>query len=378
MPNKRGTPKYQVIKEGIEQWISEGTLLPSMKLPVEAELAEQFGASRQTVRQAVGELVQEGVLERKQGSGTFYRGKRPLESASGDGANSHIVGVITTYMSDYIFPHIIRGIEDHLSLEGFSPLLFSTRNDVAIERKALKNLLNKAVDAVIVEPTKSAVTGVNADLYETLSARGIPVVMIHARYDEWSGPLIEVDDRMGAVLATQHLLEQGHTRLGAIMKIDDKQGARRFEGYLQAGASYHADLISFYTTESQHRVSQQYVERLLRLPRAEWPTGLCCYNDLIATDVIVKLRELGISVPGDISVVGFDDSQLATMGYPPLTTVEHPKHEMGVKAAETVIQLLRSGTSGFATDTADTYTFTPKLIVRESTRDLCLQVSAPS
>ncbi len=366
MSTKRRIPKYQVIKDTLLSWGKEGQLTPGSKLPIEGELAKIFSASRQTVRQAVGELVQEGILERKQGSGTYLRDRR-TNSASPTVEAQYIIGVITTYISDYIFPHIIRGIEERLSIDGYSPLLFSTQNDPQKERRALEAILARSVDGVIVEPTKSAVTSTNGDLFAELQTRGIPVVMLHATYDELDVPKIEVNDHLGAVLATEHLISLGHTKIGGIMKIDDKQGMRRFEGFLHAGGTFTNDLMSFYTTEGQLLVCQQYVDRLMKMTPTERPTAVFCYNDAIASDFIVKLRERGFSVPNDISVIGFDDSQLATLSSPPLTTIEHPKMSMGIKAAETILQLLHDPDSSRS---ISTYTFQPQLVIRESTQEL--------
>lgn len=364
MADKRGTPKYQIVKDVLLAWIAEGRLQPGDKLPIEDELADNFAVSRQTVRQAVGELVAEGILQRKQGSGTYFQGMptpvhEPSESAR------HIIGVVTTYISDYIFPSIIRGIEERLSADGYSPLLFSTQNESAKERRALETLLARGVEGIIVEPTKSAVPNSNADLYAELQRRHIPVVLLHARYDDLPAPVIGVDDLLGATLATRHLLELGHTRIGAIMKIDDKQGVLRLEGFLQAGGIFFHELISFYTTEGRAQVPEQYAERIAQMAVTDRPTALFCYNDAIAVDTIVKLRERGVAVPEDISVVGFDDSPLASIGYPPLTTIAHPKSIMDVRAADTILELIQNPTQPL--QVASDYLFAPLLILREST-----------
>gem|GEM_PF-3797167 len=238
MADKRGIPKYRVVKDALLTWITEGRLLPGDKLPIEDELAETFVVSRQTVRQAVGELVTEGIMQRKQGSGTYFQGMPAPVREKTDTAR-HIIGIVTTYISDYIFPSIIRGIEERLSTDGYSPLLFSTQNDSLTERRALKSILAHGVEGVIVEPTKSAVPNYNADLYTELKQRCIPVVLLHARYDDLPAPVIGVDDLHGAVLATRHLLEQGHKRIGAIMKIDDKQGVLRLALQRKISRSYN-------------------------------------------------------------------------------------------------------------------------------------------
>lgn len=366
MSNSREVPKYQWIRDEILSWIEAGSITPGDKLPIESELATQFSASRQTIRQAVGELVTKGYLERIQGSGTYYVGQPVLNINS---ANSGIIAIVTTYISDYIFPHIIRGIEERLSADGYSPLLFTTQNDVAKERKALEDILSKSVDGIIAEATKSAYPNPNIDLFKQLQLQGTPVVMIHATYPDLVTPIIEVDDRKGAYLAVKHLLNNGHTHIGTIMKMDDRQGLRRMEGFLQAiteaGSTYNSDHVAFYTTEQQTTISSNYAQSLLRMDPLTRPTAVFCYNDQIATHLMMALRDSDVSIPDDISVIGFDDAPMASQSYPSLTSIEHPKYAMGEAAAETVLHMIHRETVS-----EPVHTFLPKLVERNSVRNL--------
>lgn len=377
MARLRGTPKYRQIVQELRAWMDSGEIRSGDKLPVETELSQKFGVSRQTVRQAVGELVLEGLLERKQGSGTYVRVPQP-QNGAGDAAQAgaRIVGVITTYISDYIFPHIIRGIEERLRAQDYSPLLFSTQNDQTKERQALESLQGSPAAAVIVEPTKSALPNPNLDLYAALKERGIPVVMMHAGYDEWDAPVIRIDDRAGARLAVEHLAKLGHRRLGALLKSDDKQGLYRLQGLLegivQESLTLDADWLRFFSTETRDAAGALYAQRLVKTPPAERPTAVFCYNDAIASDLIRHLRDSGIRVPESVSVVGFDDSSLAVAAYPMLTTVEHPKFDMGVKLADLILQMLgaaddRARTSDVPAPRQDDHVFMPRLRVRDST-----------
>lgn len=364
MVQRRELPKYQMIRDELLSWIEVRSLVPGDRLPTEADLAEHFVVSRQTIRQAVGELVQKGVLERIQGSGTYYRGRL---GSNTERTSSGMIGVITTYISDYIFPHIIRGIEERLSANGYSPLLFSTQNDPKKERKALESLFEKGVDGVIAEATKSAYTNRNADLLYQLEERNIPIVMLHATYPDLSVPLVEVDDRYGGYLATKHLVDLGHTRIGAILKMDDRQGLRRMEGYLRAlsesGRTFNSDAVAFYATEEGDSVVSSYGMRIMQLEPAARPTAVFCYNDTIATELISELGNKGLVVPRDISIIGFDDAPLASRSHPPLTTIEHPKYDMGVQAGDLILQLMKHEET-----IQRVYTFTPKLIIRASTQ----------
>ncbi len=364
MSKAREVPKYQWIRDEILTRIESGSIHPGDKLPIEADLAHEFSASRQTIRQAIGELVQRGILERIQGSGTYYIGEP--EKPSNQPA-SGIIGVITTYISDYIFPDIIRGIEERLSEEGYSPLLFTTQNDISKERKALEDILAKGVDGVIAEATKSAYPNANVDLLNRIQSLGIPVVMLHASYPDLPMPVIEVDDRQGAYEAVHYLTELGHRRIGAVMKMDDRQGLRRMEGFLlahnQVGCTYDANHIAFYTTEQRSSIAESYAKNLASMEMEHRPTAVFCYNDQIAAQLLTALRLFHLSVPEDLSIIGFDDANVAAQCYPPLTTVEHPKHAMGTLASDWVIQLIRKNPI-----VEQSYNFIPHLVKRSSVR----------
>lgn len=338
---EKSIPKYQVVRDALTDWIKSGELSLGDRLPTESDLAKRFEVSRQTVRQAVGELVQKGVLERIQGSGTYYKESSETNVAA---RNTRIVGVVTTYISDYIFPHIIRGIEGRLSEHNFSPLLYSTQNNHARERRALEDILERGVDALIVEATKSATPNTNIDLYHQLAQRGIPVVMIHAKYPELQVPLIEVDDVEGGRLATRHLSGLGHKKIGAIMKLDDSQGVRRLEGFMDAVGElqlqFRANYLAFYSTEDESIVAESYAKRLAAMGQEQRPTAVFCYNDAIAAGLIRFLRNESIKVPNEIAVAGFDDAPIAALSHPQLTTISHPKVAMGIKSADVVLQCL--------------------------------------
>ncbi|PTM57946.1 GntR family transcriptional regulator [Desmospora activa] len=362
-------PKYLQLKNEIKGWIQSGKFQPGGKIPSELELADQFNFSRQTVRLAISELVHEKWLYRVQGKGTFLSHTPP---GQGDpDTQSHIIGVITTYISDYIFPSIIRGIESHLGPKGYSILLLNTNNDVEKEAAALKTVMEKQVDGLIIEPTKSAFPNPNLELYFSLLEKQIPLVMLHSSYLELNVRSIRSNDSKGGFLAAKHLIEQGHRGIGGIFKSDDLQGKYRFKGFLEAiqanGIPFRSELVQFFTTEQRNEAAAHYVQSILKKSSIHLPSGIVCYNDEIAFDLVRELKQAGIRVPEDLSVVSFDDSQLAEAGEVKLTTVKHPKFYMGVKAAECIlqaIQQLRTGKKEILDDTV----FEPELILRSSTQ----------
>ncbi len=354
------TAKYRQVRDEILSWIHSSRLQPGSRLPSEHEIAEQFEVSRQTVRQALGELMRDGWLNRIQGKGTFVT--EPVVRTTG---HDKTVGVITTYISDYIFPQIVQGIEARLREEGYRLLLASTDNDPDKERECLEMMLSQSPAALIVEPTRSGERSRNLNYFLTIENRQIPYLMINASYEEMDSPCLRMDDERGGFLATEHLIELGHRRIAGFFKTDDMQGVRRMRGFVAAHRKYHIplqpSLIFTYTTEDKHSAPLEQARRLIAAARSERATGWVLYNDELAVTLLQAVREAGLRVPEELSMVGFDDSFLATATEVKLTTMSHPKHALGTAAAELILQMLEGRGH------VDEKIHAPELICREST-----------
>ncbi|CAG7619040.1 Arabinose metabolism transcriptional repressor [Paenibacillus solanacearum] len=360
--NEKPKPKHEQVKEMIMSWIAAGRYKPNEQLPTEHELAELSGTSRQTVRQALGTLVQEGRLYRKQGSGTYISAM--LERRT---AELPTVGVLTTYISDYIFPQIVRGAESVLREQGCRMMLSSTDNDKAKERDQLLMLQAGSLQGLIIEPTKSAQGNPNLDCYLALDYMKIPYLMINERYAELNCPCVKVDDELGGYLAAKHLIELGHERIAGFFKTDDLQGTQRLKGFLRAhhefGIALRPEHVVHYVTETKG--TQPFERALAMLSQAEErPSAIVCYNDELAVGLLEAVRRLELRVPEDVSMIGFDDSFLATATEVKLTSVSHPKAELGKKAAELLIAMMEGTSPSLNRDIL----FAPELVVRHSTK----------
>ena len=155
------TIKYMDIFEYYTEKIVNGEMEYGEKLPTEYEIVEQFSVSRHTVRQSIIELEKQGYIYREKSKGAF------VNKLDKDIKNkSKLIVVITTYLSVYIFPFLIKGIEDVLSKNGYDILLLATHNDKEKEREQFKKLFDYNVDGVIIEPTTSASENTNRDYYK--------------------------------------------------------------------------------------------------------------------------------------------------------------------------------------------------------------------
>lgn len=352
-------PKYAALKEYIKEQIKTEAIKYGDKMPSENELAGRFNLSRHTVRQALAQLVNEGWIFKEQGKGTFcsFRPK-------GDSKNT--VAVLTTYISDYIFPKIISGIEEVLSSEGYNMLLANTNNDKAKEARHIENLSRQKIDGIIIEPTKSADENVNQELLNRLKLNNIKIVYLNSYYDDMDSAYVIMDDLRGGYIATKYLIDIGHRKIAGMFKMDDKQGISRYNGYLEAlknnNIEVNDDFICKYNTNNKKTYTKNYIKNLIR--KDKLPTAIVCYNDEIALRIIDTLSEYNIRVPEDVSVVGYDDSSLSLASQIKLTTIKHPKKEMGRQAARFIIDMIDGK------EDKPSIIYEPELVVRNSCRSI--------
>jgi len=357
-------PKYMILKQEILSWLHSGRLKPEDQMPTENEIAELFQMSRQTVRQTFGVLEQEGWIYRIQGKGTFVANTQ----ASQKRPDVQTIGIITTYISDYIFPHIVRGAESALRSRGYRMLLSSTDNDKDKERESLEMMMSQPLSGLIIEPTKSAEGNPNLGYYLSLNYKEIPFLMINESYPEISCPYIKVDDEAGGFKAAEHLIRLGHRTIAGFFKIDDLQGVNRFKGFMKAHQELKVPLLPkaviHYTTEQKNTKPFEAALAML-ISEEERPTAFVCYNDELAVQLLEAVRQAGLNVPRDLSIVGFDDSALAVATEVKLTTLTHPKFEMGRMAAQLLMDRIeqKKGTPAH-------HLFEPELIIRDSTSKL--------
>lgn len=351
--------KYMDIVEWAKEQIATGTFQPKKKFFSETKLGEVFGFSRQTVRRALEELEQMGYITRVKGSGTFIadhpsaQAFRPVAKES----VSKVIGIISTHLDAYIFPSIIQGIEEILNASGYTTLLTSTKNQLDGELRALQIMLERPLDGLIVEPTRSGLPNINLELYHTIALRGIPIVFIDSCYPELSAPYVALDDEAAGYTVTRHLINMGHRDIAGIFTLSDRQGHLRYKGYIKAlvekGLPIREEHVHWYTKETMLRVlnSNELWEDLSACSAA------VCYNDSLALQLMDLIRQKGKRVPEDYSVIGIDNSELAQTHS--ITSVAHPGKELGEAAAKLLLSMIEG-------DEGRSVLFPPSLVIRDS------------
>ena len=202
-------------------------------------------------------------------------------------------------------------------------------------------MLDLKIAGLIIEPTQSALPNPNLDLYQQIAEYKIPTILFHSTYPTLKFPTLLMDDQGGERDLVNYLFQLGHRNIIGVFQVDDQQGLNRMNGLIQAYQESgipltNSNMIMYQSSDSFTSILEK-VDNLLSSP--DHPTAIACYNDQFATYLINHLQKRGVRVPEDVSVVGFDDYEMAQIISPTLTTVEHPKREMGKDAAEMLMRM---------------------------------------
>lgn len=331
--------KYYKLMDDLKEQILRGEIQTGDKLPSENELSAKYQVSRQTVRKALSILENAGYIYAEHGRGTF------CSELVHKNRNSKNIAVVTTYLSDYIFPRVIAGIDAALAKEGYSIILKNTKNSRSLEAKCLEDLLQKDIEGIIIEPSKSQIYCRHMNLYQKLDDYGIPYVFIQGCFEKMSDkPQVLMDDCRGGYMITKYLIDSGHKNIAGVFKADDIQGQNRHKGYVmalqEAGMLYDPDKVIWFHTEDRKVHPYEGISQLLQQDTIM--DAVVCYNDQIAIQVIRALKDNGLSVPEDVSVTGYDNSYMAVSDDFRLTTIVHPQEKMGEMAADLLLDLLHN------------------------------------
>ncbi len=329
--------KYIEVSQSLRTDILEGRYPPGSLLPTEQQLCADFQISRQTARQALQLLVDQGLIQRRQGSGSRV-------IAHNSAATQRKVAVIATYISDYIFPSILREMEAVLFANNCTMQLAATSNQISSERRILLGLLDQQVDGILVEGTKTALPNPNLDLYRKLQARGIPLVFFNGCYPDLHDCITILDDNFeGGRQLVRYLAAKGHTSIAGIFKSDDMQGHQRYAGFsaglLECGLSMEDSHMFWYNTEDKPNLgtaAELWTNRVMDTIRG--CTAVVCYNDEVANVLVQQLLRQRIDIPKELAIVSFDNSHYSDLSSCRITSLSHGHHNLGRISAEALLQ----------------------------------------
>ena len=360
-------PKYLKIKNRIKKFIEDGEVQPGEKIPTEMELAKKYNASRHTVRKALNLLTQEGKLNREQGVGTFVKKKSKTETKN--------IGFVSISLHNYIFADIFSGIEETLHDNDYQVLLGNSKDNQKKEKDILNKFLKKNVDGLIIEPARSAQGYTNINLLEKFYNNDIPVVILDSKFENNHFSYVWIDDKNGGYQATNYLIDMGHKNIGIIYKGIHLPGVNRFKGYKKALRDN--DLPIYYDNVKEYIISEfadyekhrQQIKKFAEefIDSDNPPTAIFCFNDQIAVLVKEIFNSWNMTIPEDISLIGFDNSELVKLSDISITSMAHPKIRAGKQAANIILDKIRNKSSE---KLSEEIKFSSKLIARNSVRKL--------
>lgn len=273
--------------------------------------------------------------------------------------HTNVLGVIIpagvpSLFTDPYFPILLQGVSITCNKQDYSVML--SLSDTEYEKRLVGRIIqNHLVDGVIVA---SIILG--DPIQTTLASSDFPFVMI-GRQPKLAANFVDVDNTQGARLGTEFLIEQGYTRIAHITgPLNQMAGLDRFQGYKEALLNAGRDVDPSLIVEGNFTEIGGYLSMKTLLPCK--PDAVFAASDVTAIGAMRYLSEVGLHVPADLGLVGFDDIPASATSTPPLTTVRQPIQEMGEAAANLLIDFIRSGSKEFKTITLPT-----ELIVRKST-----------
>jgi LacI family transcriptional regulator len=271
------------------------------------------------------------------------------------------IALIVGDINNPFFTTVVRGVEDLAQRNNYTVIVGNSDESVEKERHYVATLISKRIDGLLISPTGNG----SRPMFDALSRRGTPFVLIDRYIDNMNADTVVGDNVAGAKMLTQHLIALGHRHIALVNGRRDSSTTRdRQRGYEETLAEHGITLQPALITESVYRRDEAYrvVERLLMLPPDQQPTAIIACNNVLVIGVVEALRSAGLSVPQDMAVACFDDIELASALDPFLTVVAQPVRSLGTIAAQFLFERL-DGDAGLQ---ARKVVLMPELIVRRS------------
>jgi LacI family gluconate utilization system Gnt-I transcriptional repressor len=281
------------------------------------------------------EMVSAGLRARVDGA-VQDLGYIPNQLASGlASSRTGRVGVVVPSLTNGVFGDYLRALHDVFIPAGIQVVVLNSHYLAGREEKAIATMLGQFPEAIIL-----------AGISQTLQARkslkqsGIPVIQTMELTDSPIDINIGMSQREAGYVATRHLFKLGNLQVGQISAQNDSRSVKRIEGYMQAVEEFGAVpmIVSIDKPDDVPLGGQLLAELITRWPKV---TGVFCGNDNMALGAMFECQRRGIRVPGDLSIVGFNDLEVAACAFPSLSSIATPRYEMARCAAEIVLEIVR-------------------------------------
>ncbi|WP_038888337.1 substrate-binding domain-containing protein [Vibrio campbellii] len=329
------------------------------------DIAKLAGVSTSTVSHVINKtrFVSEEISERVNNAAKELNYYAPSALARSLKVNrTKTIGMLVTTSTNPFFGEVVKGVERSCYQKGYSLILCNTEGDNERMRESINTLLHKRVDGLIL--MCSSLEGERIDVFERYP--DIPVVVM-----DW-GPMLFTSDKIqdnslrGGYLAAKYLIDCGHKEVGCITgPLIKHQAQMRYEGYKRAMLEAELEFNANWIVESDFECEGGYQAFKKMVERGSLPSSIFVSNDMMAMGVINAANELGIQIPEQLSIIGYDDIHIAKFMSPSLTTIHQPKYRLGQAAVETLLRKLDE-----KSDEAQVVQLEPTLVERKSVKYL--------
>ena len=289
--------------------------------------------------------------------------KRNMIAAAMIKKKTSTFGLIIPDIKNVFYADLTRAVEDTANKYGFNILLCNTDNDLSKEAEYIDLLIAKGVDGIIFSTPEVK----DMNIKNVVDAHPeLPVVILGSKLPNVHANEILVDNFEGAYLATTHLIDMGHKEIAFLTGGRDSSASiERHKGFRFAMSERGLEVNSHFVCFDKYYIESGYINALKLLTSKRKPTAIFAGSDAIAVGIYKAARELKLTIPDELSVIGFDDSQYAEILAPNLTTIHTPIGEMGERAIEVAVKMINKKKNA-----KETLLFHPTLKVRESTKSL--------
>lgn len=327
------------------------------------DVAEKSGVSVATVSHVINNtrFVSQQIVERVNIAIKELNYVPSVVARSLKSNQTKTIGMLIPNNSNPFFADLIRGIEDTCYLQDYSVILCNTDDNRNKQVKYLEVLIGKQVDGLIV-----VASGVEEDLIDLLSRQSLPISIVDREITGLEADRFKADNQLGGYLATQHLIDLGHKKIACISgPLDLSASSERVAGYNRALRESDLESNPNWLQQGNFKSKGGYEAMQQILSQKNRPTAIFACNDLMAFGSLCAAHEKNLSIPEDLSIVGYDDILLASYSCPPLTTIMQPAHELGVMAAQALIDRVRNDQLPKQNTILE-----PRLIIRKSAAKL--------
>lgn len=363
-----------VISRAIQERILSGDYYPGQQLPTERELQLEFGCSRPTVAKAMAPLVANGLIRRSRGKGTFVQDRTEDQS---DGTTDATRPNLVTFVSpghtgqEVFFRHgVLEAIHEVMDLAGYSVGIDFYSNHQQ-HLRCLSKAYQDRQAGMVVWPEPGQET---ANMIRQLQEKGFPLVFLDTYLPDLECDFVVTDNITGSSNIVRHLVELGHRRISYLTVRSSRTSIRdRTTGFLRGMVEHDLPVVAdtvvkIDASANACKVDPDDLHRVLKqlFASPDRPTALMVSNDWLALEVHNQLEMIGISVPGEVSLAGFDDIEAASSHRLPLTTVRQDYFELGRIAAQILLERLQ----GKPVQVRYQKFITPTMQIRQSTARL--------